>query len=354
MQSVGSTPTRSVALAAGVALVVLLAGTAEAARTFSVTGGTVKLQYAGTQIPIFPPFVPAAGKVVSATGLSPATLMVPAGVFDAGAVPFATPLATPPYVQFSSSLGLYAPVSAATFKAGPKGSRPVNFAFCPGATANPGCTSPATGGSQGTKNGLIVYTAGTAQFGGTMKVLFPGTWGYHAVVQQSPSVLIAQYPLAGGSPITGQGYAAKVSGVVGASAKVRANVVFSIGGLITGPGTTVTTIPGSTYTTTGMPLTTGHVYVKVPFLTATPFFTLSATGSDSRTPEGAGNITLVAGGVSNSVGAGASTPDILTVKFILQDVQEAPSLGRMGLVAAMGTMCALVWVRRRRQQAISA
>ena len=89
-----------------------------------------------------------------------------------------------------------------------------------------------------------------------------------------------------------------------------------------------------------MPFTTGNVLVRVPYTNtlypSISFYTFSASGSDNRNANGAGNITLVAGGLGN--GPTGTLAQILTVKLTLVDPNAVPSIGRMGLVTLLGLM----------------
>jgi hypothetical protein len=115
---------------------------------------------------------------------------------------------------------------------------------------------------------------------------------------------IAHFPLTqpGAFPFpAGQPYANTVTGTT-YSAPVTTGAVM-VSRLIQTPGNFVYSIPGNSFTYTGFPFTTGTVNVSV--LGAPPTYPgtyVTLTGSDSRTPLGKGNITLVAGGLSHTGG----------------------------------------------------
>jgi hypothetical protein len=351
MQRFEFTTKRSAALLAGVALVVLLfvqAGTANA-RTFSVTSGNATYQVAFSEFPVLGPYYPSlawgpvSGAYVTATGASPATLTLQPGVFDKSGYKVTVPLTNfPPYVQFTTNQGIYAPnASAAVFKPGAPatqaGRQAADFAWCPGAANNPACTSVGTGGGNGTRQGIVKYTTNPNQFGGTMKVLITGTLTFSKKLQETPSVQIGHFGGPSGQVAAGRGYDFTQM-YPPASVPVTTGAVISSGGLITQPGTTIFSTPGNiTSTGHGFPFTTGMVYLKVIFLPPTiPFSTISASGSDSRTPQGAGNITLVAGQLGSS--SLVSSPQLMTISLNLGKQFAVPSIGRVGLATLLGLM----------------
>jgi hypothetical protein len=352
MQRFEFTTKRSAALLAGVALVVLLfvqAGTANA-RTFSVTSGDATYQVAFSVFPVLGAFVPSLawgpvpGAYATLTGSNPATLTLQPGVFNKSGFQVTIPIGPtlPSYVQFTTNQGIYAPISsAAVFKPGAPatqaGRQAADFAWCPGAANNPACTTVGTGGGNGTRGGIVKYTTNPNQFGGTMKVLITGTLSFSKIINTVPSVQIAHFGGPSGQVAAGKGYDFTQM-YPGTSVPVTGGAVISSGGIITQPGTFLFSTPGGiTSTGHGFPFTTGMVYLKVFFAPPTyPFSTISASGSDNRTPQGAGNITLVAGQLGSS--SLVSSPQLMTISLNLGNQFAVPSIGRVGLATLLGLM----------------
>ena len=150
-------------------VLLLLAGAADAQggappRTFRMSGvwqqerGALRVPFGGANA--------VQGAVASAIGSAPATLTIPANRF-VGTGSVVVPLPASGQVQLSTMFSAVGPTAPGNMRAGAKASRPANFAFCPGAAANPFCGTP----NQGTQHGLVVYAAGLNQFGGTMQML---------------------------------------------------------------------------------------------------------------------------------------------------------------------------------------
>ena len=338
-------------LAAAVVLVALLAvpSFAQAQGTkLSITGGSMKLGSGNTEVPIWPPITVSGSATVGKT--TPAQLTLPTGVFGLPyTYPAFVPITTPPYIHVSTNISHYGPVdSPAVFKAGPKTSRPAAFNFCPGAAANPGCTTPATGNpGQGTKPGIVKYTPGGKQFGGTMKMLVDGT-GEWTMYLGYTAPTIAHFPLdqpgAVPNPV-GQAYANTLKGTT-YSAPVTVGAVM-VSRLIQTPGTWVGSLPGYQFIYTGFPLTTGKVTVQVLHAPPTyPNSTFTLTGSDSRTVNGVGNITLVAGGLSHTL-TPAGMDLVLRQSLTLTLPEPTAALGVAGALAMLGLCHGLVRWRSR-------
>ena len=333
-----------------VLLAVLLGSvsTAQAAQNFTIQTGSFVRRAGPTILPVVPP-VWMAGTAM-ATGTSPATVTIPASVIFHDQVQFKIPLATFPYVQFTTNFFVRGPTQAAVLAPGTRPSRPVNFAFCPGAAANPMCTTVAPGGMQGTKTGIVKYTAATPQFGGTMQMALGGSSVFSFQVGSSP-VQIAHFGGGSVSPaapmIEGGAYATHVTNLPGPTgAPITINGVQSVGGLITVPGTTVGTIPGAGSSATGFPFTVGKVYVKATGTGGTT--TVSATGSDLRSGLGSGTITLVAGGLLQFA---LNTRVLLQTVSFTMGAPQVPSLGRTGLatVSALLVVGGAVFLHLRRR-----
>lgn len=371
MQEIESTTKRWAAQLTRVLLVVLLAGTAHAA-TFSVAtqGSNLTWQTGSTVLPILgntPTYGgvpslrwrPQGYPTIMGTGTGPVSLTIAPGLFNQPGYPAIIPVpSAPSYVQFTTALDVYAPRpgSTATFKPGTKASRPANFSWCPGAAANPACTTVLAGGSQGTTSGIIKYTAGLAgpQFGGTMKILNTGTFSWYTVIQTLPTYLVRLNNEGAGTALIagGGGYEHVVVSTAGAGDKIFASppmvpTYYGAYSIITNPGSPISTAPGLTSTGIGMPFTTGTVYVKVPRYPST-FQTVTGMGQDNRTPLGAGNITMVAGGLIPGGGAGESVPQIITVTL------NVPEPSRVLMLASGVMLIGFVAAARRRTAAQAA
>jgi hypothetical protein len=329
-------------------------GSAEA-RQFSMAGGWTLERTRNFFLPILQGTRGIQGSgTVSAQGSGPASLTVPPGLFT-GAYGFAVPLPQTSVVQFSTQFAFSGPYTTAVLKAGAwTATRPfANFAWCPGATANPACTTPRSTGQgappgQGTNHGLVRYTAGTNQFGGTMLLLRGGTGSISLLlgatgptVQHNPMVVPGVWAIQqpGGS------YANTRLNII-PGGPITTGCVFSPGGMITIPGTQVGTGASTGNLYTGFPWTTGNVYVKVT-IGVTGTTTFSVSGSDARTPLGAGNITLHAGGLLHRIVQGRTMAYHDYVRMRMR--QPTPSMSLAGVVAG-GLLIVLVvgYALRRR------
>jgi hypothetical protein len=321
-----------------------LAAGAEA-RKYTVSGPTRALVYdvggGLASVPALNP--PGAAGTANQTGSAPATLTLPPGVFDQdGPIPFTFPLPfyPQPSIQFASSAYVQAaPTATAMFRAGHwMATRPhAAFSFCPGAAANPGCTTGATTGgpTQGIRRGRVRYTPGANQFGGTMTTILGGTQSVSIRSLVDSEVRRRHVPL-NLNVINGRPYGVVSTGT-GAPAEITTGGMFSSGGIITQPGDVVGTSPGVHRTSTGFPFTTGRVVITIPNHPPTsPPSSFTGTGSDNRTPLGAGNISMVAGGL----GRLTLDPEFATLETIhltLIPQVAVPSLNRLGRVL-LGTL----------------
>jgi hypothetical protein len=290
---------------------------------------------------------------VTATGSNPASLTVPPNLFT-GAYSFGLPLPQTSVVQLTTQFNFAGPSATGTFKPGNwTKTRPfANFAYCPGATANPACTTPRSTGQgappgQGTWHGIVRYTAGANQFGGTMQIIRGGTGTLS-------NLLGATGPTVQHNPIAVTGYVAINSGGPYANTRLQprpggpitTGAVFSPGGMITQPGVQVGTGSPTGNFYHGFPWTTGNVYVKVT-IGVTGTTTFSKTGSDARTPEGAGNITLQAGGLFQRIVQGRTMAYSAWVKMRM--VEPTPSMTPVGVAAgALLMVLAVGYALRRR------
>jgi hypothetical protein len=250
-------------------------------------------------------------------GTTPAQLTLPPGVIGA---PFTYsvvyPLATPPYIHLTTNLNLSAPVgSTAVFKAGTKPTRPAAFNFCPGGAKNPSCLTAASG----TKPGIVKYTPGVKQFGGTMKIFAHGS-AELALYLGYTAPTIAHFPLVPtATPPVGQTYG-KTTYLTSSSASVTTGAVMAKR-MIVVPGNFVYSIPGYTARYTGFPWTTGKVAVQVLHAPPTyPNSTYTTTGYDNRTLGGRGNIMMVAGGLSHSSANTLALRDFFKITLVPEPV----------------------------------
>jgi hypothetical protein len=341
--------------ATALVLVLLLgwAGSADA-RQFSMTGGWAQESTRNFFIPLLPGTagIPGSG-TVTAQGSGPATLTVPTNLFG-GSFAFGVPLPQTSVVQLTTQFNFAGPISPGVFKAGAwTATRPfANFAYCPGAAANPACTTPRSTGQgappgQGTMHGIVRYAAGSNQYGGTMQMLRGGIG--------TLSLLIgATGPTVAHNPIAVTGYAARNPGGPYANTRLQSRpggpittgCVFSPGGMISIPGTQVGTGSPTGNFYHGFPWTTGNVYVKVT-IGVTGTTTFSVTGSDARTPEGAGNLTLEAGGLLHRIVQGRTMAYNDTIKMRM--VEPTPSMSPAGVAAGALLMVLVVGYALRRR-----
>jgi hypothetical protein len=344
----------SKALAAAV-LVLLLGWVSTAdARQFSMSGSWAMQKAQGVWLPIaLGPGGIGGGGLVTATGAAPATLTVPTNRFQ-GTGNLGFPLPQTSIVQLTTQFYFNGPQAPGVLRAGHwVGTRAFpNFAWCPGAAANPACTDwrstgqgAATG--MGTQHGLIRYTSGVQQFGGTMNTVRGGVGTLSLLVGVSPTQVQHNALGAVGTvpQMPGGAYYATTLRLR-AGGPITQSPGFSVGGMITVPGTQVNTGAGTSNLFVGFPFTTGQVYVKVS-LGQTGYETLTVTGSDQRTPLGAGNITLVAGGLVQRLVQGRTLPYEDTVKMKLS--HPAPSMSPAGVaVGAVLMVLAVGYAMRRR------
>ena len=273
--------------------------------------------------------VPGEG-VVTATGSAPATLRLPRHRFVEDAMAL-VPFNQINLIQITTNFGIDAPYAAATLA---PGGGPGSFTWCPtdpACLAGGGMLSTDRPQGAGPRGGRVIYRAGANRFGGAMQM----------GLRRGGTV---SAPFGSGSPMRvghvrffglGTTLRSLAPGGLGAAdvpatemAYLAAGFVtqptmFPMGGLlILHPGPKVTTMLGTTLMGAGIVLyfpviATGPMGTKASQFTThygfarttgiviaqqtagsggDDFFTVM--GSDARTPLGAGNIALVAGGVS--------------------------------------------------------
>ena len=366
MRETESMAKRWVALFASALLFVLFASAANA-KYFTVTTEQSNLTYqtGNTVLPILGNLPTASGgtpalrwrpqgsPLIEGTGTSPVSLTIAPGLISfQPSNPAILPVPSiPSYIQFTTGLAAYAPNGGdATFKPGTKTSRPANFSWCPGASANPACTTVLAGGSQGSVSAIIKYTAGLEgpQYGGTMNILTSGQFRWYTVEATLPTykVRLNNDGSSTETIVAGPGYSNYRVATAGSGDKIFNSpplvpTYYGAYNIITDPGTPASTVAGQSSKGWGMPFTTGTVYIKVPFY-PTPFLTVTGMGADNRTPAGVGNISMVAGGVLTSDVTGFTVPQLITFTI---NVPEAEKVSM--LAAGVGALGLIGLVRRR-------
>jgi hypothetical protein len=324
--------------------VTALAGTAEA-RTFRMFGiwtqniGPNFQQPAIGGIPVAFDGVP-----VNVQGSGVATVTIPVNGFTDPIATFIIPIQNTTLVQISTMFSFFGPSQPGVMSSGPKSSRPANFAFCPGAAANPACTTPQIGGAQGTRHGIVAYTAGPNQFGGTMRMLSGGVGEVTRVLGTSPTRL-QHNPV--GNPVgipVGAGYnlffSTAFQGGPITTGGVCANgpCALATGGVVIQPGVITGMGATSTPEQTVFPFTTGMVTVLATDNSPTGTGLFTSTGSDNRTALGAGNLTLIAGGLlQQDTQSGQDTGNEFAIVRMEFRPQNLPSFSP-GSLAALGAL----------------
>jgi hypothetical protein len=351
-----------------------MAGASNAA-TFSVAseGSNLTWQTGETVLPILGSYYPSARwrpqgyPTIMGTGSNPVRLTIGPGLID-------KTVATPAYIattypglpQFTTALSMYAPKAGSTAMFGPGATGkpwPATFSWCPNAAANPACATAVTGPAQGTMTGIVKYTAGTSgpRFGGTMAMFASGRFTWYTVegpitptyrlrLNNAPGTTPPEPSVAPGAGYSHYNYYSAGAGdpiFAFASQAAVPKVTTTYGQLIiTNPGTPTQIAPGDPSRAWGFPFTTGTVYIKAPFY-PDPFLTVTGMGEDNRTPQGIGNITMVAGGLIGhlSGGSGLILPQLFT--FTL----NVPEPSRVLMLGSGVALLGLVAVARRRTSA---
>jgi len=228
----------------------------------------------------------------------------------------------------------------------------LNFTWC---YLNALCTQVSGGGG-----GIIKYSNTDPNgFGGTMTVVLApgGAAGRLALPQgaggvfgpNSMFIIPVQDPNAQiAGDIGGKGYGVTNTGM-GAGNFAYPSYMLSAGGFVTAlSGTKFPAGSASTNMDHNMPWTTGMFVARAILSTAggnPNTFTWAATGKDTRTANGEGNIQLVSGAVRLASSAGALTPSIAGMSLYFFPVPEP---GALGMLAAGGLgIVGLTLLRRR-------
>jgi hypothetical protein len=313
---------------------VLLCATAASAQSFYSVSGTVSLNSANTKTLIIGP----KSGALPGTGTSPVDFTVPQDFFD-NAGSFAAYF--PAYPSVAQWISTFSSSHAAAGLAA--GAGPGSFAFCPpvGNPANPTCTNPAqaTAGF----NGLIQYTGGANQFGGTIQLVRHQAGSVSRRIATGPSQFshtprtrTSSFPPGAGMSFTTINV--RAPGVITQSPVLGPSGQIQTPGFYVGPGPT----PPTGFET-GQPLTTGQVILRDSVPSA---FSFTLTGYDNRTPAGVGTIQLVAGSyIQNPQGNPAQAfPRQMTMTLSMPE-----PTGYVGLAAGA---LAIVLVARGRRRGI--
>jgi len=323
--------------------------------------------------------IPVAANVGGMKAISGATATVqPGGTMTVAPDQFRTtvqiafPLPQPSLVQISSHFTGVGPKATGVFKPGHwTATRPYkDFAFCPGtpvvggtgvgATKNPNCaTHKSEGGTapagSGKAHGLVKYKAGLAAYGGTMQMVMNGGGTISFMLGiTGPTIMHNPFGGAtGAAPTEGPGgpYASNNLTDVLPGGPITVGAVLSPGGMVQTPG-----IPNGYYGSTatwhvwGFPWTTGKVYVQGSAAGPNTSTTATLTGSRSVTANGAGNITLVAGGIANGLHSGFTYMSFDYVQMKLSfPVEPLPSMSPAGIAAGALLMVVAVGYALRRR-----
>ena len=318
--------------------------------------------------------------VVTGTGSAPATLRIPAHRFVEDAMTL-VPCGSCFFMQVTTNVGIDAPYAAATLA---PGGGPGSFTWCrtdAACVAGGGMLSTDPERARGLRSGRIVYRAGPNRFGGAMQL---GLRRGGSRSRQLDSLRIVhsafvgvgstlRAPAAGGpgapdAPVTAMRYLPR-------GFATQPTMFPPMGSPILYPGPKVTTMLGTTLVGTGPifylpgiagPMgtpwgeiataygfahTTGTVFVQQTIgSNGDDFFTVM--GSDARTALGAGNISLVAGGLTyarDQVASTVGTPSGVFHKITLTLAPPIPSLSPAGGAVAVALLVLAVGYALRRR-----
>src|SRR5262245_541618 len=158
-------------------LALLVAGSASAV-VRQMSGRWIQNRGPTVDIPVIPGFIPGMGTVNEATGMHPRALTIPVNRFSEMGGGALFPLPGNTLVQLTTMLDGMGPAGVGMLFGGAKGSRPANFNWCPnlvmGGGNGPACPNGNFNAGIG-RPGIVRYTAGPNQFGGTMQMLLVGS-----------------------------------------------------------------------------------------------------------------------------------------------------------------------------------
>lgn len=356
-----------------------------------------------TEAPFTKGFVPSTDQVVqdtgtvTQTGASPANLKINKHFWQQNQ--FAViPLSGANLVQITSMFVIDAPYSTGNFAAN---GGPGSFTWCPPGFLNGGtaCTKNATiptknnpglnAGNRG-KQGRVVYTGAGAKYGGVIQIGL-SNGGINSVPAPTPSppfrvghaifggigtTVRKLAPGGGAKDVPATEFVALARGYITQPPGGKPppfNLIMTPGPFVTTGGGVTTTMAGAKqvlpscctfggmmtmtgqYTSNwGFPHTTATVLAQVRTGTGGYDF-FSVMGSDARTPNGAGNLNTVAGGLADrhQLGAGGAVSTMYAQfdKLFLElgPIVPAPSMSPAGLAATGALMLLAVgYVMRRR------
>ncbi|MFP6578481.1 MAG: hypothetical protein VCC02_01645 [Myxococcota bacterium] len=260
----------------------------------------------------------------------------------------------PSLVQLATEFAMQGPQAVnRSVKTGPKTSRNANFSACPAQAILTGCTAPMPSLPL---DGRLTYTASTDQLGGVMQMLITGlgtltlntgekatNTAYNCVAigtnpTSCPKVLHSDIAGSGNPQLVGAtlGNGGPITLFPGPFAQVTSTKVCLTGmkGCIGGSVLAGVTGGGGIIANWGAPFTAGNIVGSVALGRIGGPSTISGMGSDNRTAGGSGNLTLVAGGISNRLNATSSYVMFDTVNMRLAPttaVTGSPSMGPAGL-----------------------
>jgi len=374
------TRTRSKAVGAvAVAILLTLAGTAEAARGLRMSGWWTQ-RFGSIFIPqgVTNPFVgdtipaDAVARVTDQGAAGQATVTLSRSAFQRplitrnGAIPQA-----PQFVQLFSSFVFRGPetnnnTSVQTPGAGvmgpmiADGRATSDFTFCPGATTNPACLTHKTIGqgapaASGTIHGKIRYTAPVLRYGGTLRMLIAGSGALSTVIAGAagtPAAQISHAPIGGGgaqqAQVVGGAYDGRNTVTLGQGVVTTGAVLSAPDGVIIAPGVPIGLGASVTNRNVGLPFTAGTVYVRATVINGI-VTKYTAMGYDNRNSVGVGNLQLVAAGVTKGLASGKVFQRVDVVNMEFSAGNQTPAISPTGMVA-LGSLLVLGggYVLRRR------
>ena len=347
---------------------------------FQMIGSWLDQRGIAVQIPALPiEGVPANTIVQQTTATTNGRqITIPTGAFARAAVPGGTatvPIVDPAFAQLASNFQLDGPVAVTEGTQMNVGNvlqkqnwsvnntRPfLSFSWCPGASANPNCanrnSSTGVGGTappgSGSYHGIVKYSnTNPNQYGGTMQMLIGTPQGAAALGRNFGPTQVAHFPVGGvgaqNTNIFGAAYAGFDTVLLPpAPITVPVSRTTPMGVILVGGPQVGTFGSSATNNNHGFPFTTGMVVISGS-MGAAPPTTFTISGSDTRTPNGSGMVTLVAGGITNSVGAfGTTTLVRTTVTMTLVAPGTVPAM-KPALAAGVAlAMLGLGFAFRRR------
>lgn len=324
---------------------------ASAGDSFQMIGSWLQRRGNAVQIPALPVQGVPANTIITQTGASPRTINIPTGAFKRTAAPGGTnvvPVPVPSLAQLATNFDISGP--AATTLQGQPGNvlqanawqltRPnASFNWCPGATNNPNCANrdssiPAGGmapAGSGTYHGIIRYSnTNPNRFGGTMQiVLSTANQGPGAVGRNFGPTQVAHFPVSGmGRQVMGGRYTQPIDTNYLSAPPITVPVsrTSAMGVILQGGPQVGTFGTGTTNRNFGMPWTTGLVVASGSNGGAVTQTIWSFSGSDGRTSMGAGNITLVSGGLGQRLGLGLTFVNADTISMTLAAPGTVPAM----------------------------